>query len=228
MPVIKPQVAFFERHGSAGTGRARAAAGRGPGGRAARPGRRQAGGHRHHRRGLCRRLAGRGEHPGGGCGDGASVSRGWLPSPPSSPWPAATGRGVIVVTRSSNPEGRLVAGGGDPDRASRSRSRSWPRSRRGTHSPDVPTGTVGAVIGATLERSVFPLVPARRGNFGSRTGRTGGPARRDLPTDSAGAPPEAVLVSTSRSLLATGPDPAESAPGGRRFWATNWRPSWAE
>ena len=81
VPVIKPQVAFFERHGSAGMAELERLLVDAARGRTARPGRCQARGHRHDGGGLRRRLVARGQHAGGRRGDGASVSRGGRPRP---------------------------------------------------------------------------------------------------------------------------------------------------
>ncbi len=69
---------------------------------------------------------------------------------------AANGRGVIVVARSSNPEGRglqqaVTAGGPAVEDMLPRRDRRAQRVARG------PAGTVGAVIGATLAPSGFAL-----------------------------------------------------------------------
>ena len=100
-----------------------------------------------------------------------------------------TGRGVIVVTRSSNPEGRLVAGGGDASRASRSRTRSWPRSPPGTTPPTCRRERWAPSSGPRLPRSAFPLSPAGRGNSGARTGSAGGAAPKIWRTRFAGCAP---------------------------------------
>ena len=88
-----------------------------------------------------------------------------------------TGRGVLVVARSSNPEGRSL------QLATTAEGSAVEDMLLGeiaalNASEDVPTGTVGAVIGATLSPSIYPIVPARRGNSGSRAGRPGGGTRR--------------------------------------------------
>ncbi len=112
---------------------------------------------------------------------------------------AANGKGVLVVARSSNPEGRelqqavTAAGPGVEDML-------LGEIAELNGSPRIPTGTVGAVVGATLEPSVFALVPARRGNPCSRAGCPGRragryrrpicrvPSRHRAPEQLAGAP----------------------------------------
>jgi orotidine-5'-phosphate decarboxylase len=119
---------------------------------------------------------------------------------------AANGRGVLVVARSSNPEGRglqqattslgvgvedmLLAGIAELNR-----------------SPEVPAGTVGAVIGATLEPSAFALPQLGGVILAPGLGAQGaGPT--DVATRFAGCRPGSVLPSSSRGLLNEGPDPA--------------------
>ncbi len=120
---------------------------------------------------------------------------------------AANGRGVLVVARSSNPEGRGL---------------QQARTQGGTAvedmllagiaelngSPEVPVGTVGAVIGATLEPSPFALSQLGGIILAPGLGAQGaGPA--DVATRFAECPPGTVLPSSSRGLLQEGPDPAE-------------------
>jgi len=119
---------------------------------------------------------------------------------------ATTGRGVLVVARSSNPEGRslqqAITSGGP---AVEDMILGEIAALNG--SPDVPTGTVGAVVGATLEPSVFPLSQLGGVILAPGLGAQGaGPdevARRF-----AGCRPGTVLPSSSRALLSAGPDPA--------------------
>jgi len=119
---------------------------------------------------------------------------------------ATTGRGVLVVARSSNPEGRSL------QQATTSGGPAVEDMILGeiaalNGSPDVPTGTVGAVVGATLEPSVFPLSQLGGVILAPGLGAQGaGPdevARRF-----AGCRPGTVLPSSSRALLSAGPDPA--------------------
>jgi orotidine-5'-phosphate decarboxylase len=119
---------------------------------------------------------------------------------------ARTGRGVIVVTRSSNPEGRalqqaLTADGPSVEDMLLAEISAW------NGAPSVPAGTVGAVVGATLDRSEFPLSQLGGVILAPGLGAQGaGPA--DVADRFDGCAPGSVLASSSRSLLATGPDPA--------------------
>ncbi|HEV2993495.1 MAG TPA: orotidine-5'-phosphate decarboxylase [Acidimicrobiia bacterium] len=118
---------------------------------------------------------------------------------------AGNGRGVIVVVRSSNPEGRglqqAVTAGGDSVEDSLLRGIAALNGSAG-----VPAGTVGAVIGATLPRSEFPLAQLRGVILAPGLGAQGaGPA--DVAERFAGCAPGSVLPSSSRGLLRHGPDP---------------------
>ena len=74
----------------------------------------------------------------------------------SSASPAAHGRGLLVVARSSNPEGRALQQAVTAEgTAVEDMLLAEVAALNG--SPDVPTGTVGAVVGATLEPSEFAL-----------------------------------------------------------------------
>jgi orotidine-5'-phosphate decarboxylase len=123
----------------------------------------------------------------------------------------STGRGVIVVARSSNPEGRalqqaLTAEGPSVEEMLLEQIAAW--NSGGT----VPTGTVGAVIGATLPRSTFPLSQLGGVILAPGLGAQGArPA--DVADRFAGCAPGSVLASSSRSLLANGPDPARLRQG---------------
>lgn len=118
---------------------------------------------------------------------------------------AANGRGVIVVARSSNPEGRDLQqavtsqGTGVEDMV-------LAEIAELNHSPDVPEGTVGAVIGATLEPSQFALSQLGGVILAPGLGAQGA-APRDVATRFAACPPGTVLPSSSRGLLTKGPDP---------------------
>ena len=118
---------------------------------------------------------------------------------------AANGRGVFVVARSSNPEGR------DLQRAVTSQGNAVEDMLLAeiatlNNSPDVPAGTVGAVIGATLEPSQFALDQLGGVILAPGLGAQGaGP--KDIATRFAACPPGTVLPSSSRGLLREGPDP---------------------
>ena len=112
-----------------------------------------------------------------------------------------------MVARSSNPEGRGL------QQAVTSEGTSVEDMLLGeiaalNGSPDVPPGTVGAVIGATLEPSEFPLSQLGGVILAPGLGAQGaGPA--DVAERFAGCRPGSVLPSSSRGLLRSGPDPDE-------------------
>jgi orotidine-5'-phosphate decarboxylase len=113
------------------------------------------------------------------------------------------GRGVFVVVRGSNPEGRdlqqsVIRGG-----ASVEDSFLAELAGLNADSPG-PLGPFGAVVGATLSPSSFPL-PQVKGPFLSPGvgAQGGGPA--EVATLFAGCLPGSVLPNVSRSLLASGP-----------------------
>jgi len=119
----------------------------------------------------------------------------------------STGRGVVVVARSSNPEGRSlqlarVDGGQGPAVEDMLLAGIAELNRSGR----VPAGTVGAVVGATLGPSEFRL--ARLGGviLAPGLGAQGGTAA-GVGALFGECPPGSVLASSSRSLLAVGPEP---------------------
>ena len=120
---------------------------------------------------------------------------------------AVNGRGVLVVVRSSNPEGRAL------QLASTAAGPSVEDMLLGevaalNASDEVPTGTVGAVIGATLPPSGFPLSQLGGVILAPGLGAQGaGPA--DVAMRFAGCRRGSVLPSSSRGVLSHGPDPAD-------------------
>jgi orotidine-5'-phosphate decarboxylase len=120
---------------------------------------------------------------------------------------ARNGRGVLVVARSSNPEGRdlqraMTSGGPAVEDMLLAQVAAL------NGSPDVPAGTVGAVIGATLEPSNFALSQLGGVILAPGLGAQGaGPA--DVAKRFAGCRPGSVLPSSSRGLLTAGPDPLD-------------------
>jgi orotidine-5'-phosphate decarboxylase len=119
----------------------------------------------------------------------------------------ASGRGVIVVARSSNPEGRGLQEAVEASGASVEDALLGEVAALNA-SPDVPTGTVGAVIGATLPPSTFVLSQLGGVILAPGLGAQGaGPA--DVAARFAGCPPGTVLPSSSRGLLRHGPEPDE-------------------
>jgi orotidine-5'-phosphate decarboxylase len=206
VPVVKPQVAFFERHGSAGIAElerllvhARAAgllvladAKRGD---------------------IDSTAAAYGEawlRDGSPLAADAVTVHPYLGLAALAPlivMAGGTGRGVIVVARSSNPEGRLlqeaVTGSGTSvEEVILAEIAAW------NDSGQVPAGTVGAVIGATLPRSVFPLSQLGGVILAPGVGAQGA-TPHDVAERFAGCAPGSVLVSTSRALLARGPNPSD-------------------
>jgi orotidine-5'-phosphate decarboxylase len=118
---------------------------------------------------------------------------------------AANGRGVMVVARSSNPEGRalqqaVTAQGPSVEDMLLAEIAAL------NGSPGIPAGTVGAVVGATLEPSDFALSQLGGVILAPGLGAQGaGPA--DVAKRFAGCAPGTVLPSSSRGLLRHGPDP---------------------
>jgi orotidine-5'-phosphate decarboxylase len=114
------------------------------------------------------------------------------------------GRGVIVVTRSSNPEGRplqeaITSAGVSVEEALLREIAAW------NSSGSIPSGTVGAVIGETLEPTGFPL--SQLGGVILAPGLGAQGARPDdVAARFGGCPPGSVLASSSRGVLASGPD----------------------
>ena len=96
---------------------------------------------------------------------------------------ARNGRGVLVVARSSNPEGRglqqAVTSGGA---AVEDMLLAEVAALNG--SPEVPAGTVGAVDRGDAGAVEVRIVPARRGNSGARVSAPRAPARPTWPNGS--------------------------------------------
>jgi orotidine-5'-phosphate decarboxylase len=121
---------------------------------------------------------------------------------------AAHRRGVIVVVRSSNPEGRSLQqartdAGRGPSVEDMLLEDIAARNRGG----QVPPGTVGAVVGATLRRSSFDLPDLGGIILAPGVGAQGAGAA-EVASLFAGCPRGSVLASASRSILAAGPDAA--------------------
>jgi orotidine-5'-phosphate decarboxylase len=209
VPVIKPQVAFFERHGSAGLAALESVLG------AARQG------------GLLVIAdAKRGDigttmdayasawlDPGSPlCADAVTVHPylGIGALQPAFELAAATARGVVVVVRSSNPEGRSLQQaviGPRPDDGDRTSVEDALLASIAAlnHGPAGLTGTVGAVIGSTLAPSRFALGTLGGVILAPGFGAQGGTSET-VAALFAGCPPGTVLPSSSRSLLDSGPD----------------------
>jgi orotidine-5'-phosphate decarboxylase len=126
---------------------------------------------------------------------------------------SANGKGVIVVARSSNPEGRdlqqaVTASGSAVEDMLLAEVAQLNRS------PEVLAGTVGAVVGATLEPSAFALSQLGGVILAPGLGAQGaGPA--DVAARFAGCRPGTVLPSSSRGLLNQGPDAVALRDGAR-------------
>ncbi len=215
VPVIKPQVAFFERFGSAGLAALEAVIAEA----------RSAG------------LLVIGDAKRGDIGSTmAAYAEAWLD--PDSPLgvdavtavpylglgslqplfdrAAANGRGVIVVVRSSNPEGRALQeartdGGRGPAVEDMLLAQISEANRDGQVRP----GTVGAVVGATLGPSAFNLPELGGVILAPGVGAQGaGPA--EVGRLFTGCPPGSVLASVSRSVLSAGPGMGALAAAARR------------
>src|SRR5271155_180516 len=120
---------------------------------------------------------------------------------------SANGKGVIVVVRSSNPEGRdlqqAVTAGGPAVEDMLLAEISGLNS-----APEVLAGTVGAVVGATMEPSAFAL--SQLGGVILAPGLGAQGARPvDVAARFAGCRPGTVLPSSSRGLLNEGPEAAD-------------------
>jgi orotidine-5'-phosphate decarboxylase len=200
VPVVKPQVAFFERKGAAGLGaletvirRAREAA-----------------------------LLVIADAKRGDIGStSAAYASAWLD--PDSPlasdavtgvaymglgaiqpmidMAAAHGNGVIVVVRSSNPEGQALQAAMASGGRSIADSLLADIAARNAEAP----GVIGAVIGATLDPSEFSLPELGGPILAPGVGAQGGTAE-DIAVLFKGCPHGSVLPGVSRSVLAAGPD----------------------
>jgi orotidine-5'-phosphate decarboxylase len=117
---------------------------------------------------------------------------------------AAGGKGVIVVTRSSNPEGRGLQTATTASGATVEDQLLADIAALNHGGLPVP-GTVGVVVGATLEPSDFDLGGLGGVVLAPGMGAQGGTAE-DVARLFGTCPPGTVLPSTSRALLSTGPD----------------------
>ena len=117
---------------------------------------------------------------------------------------AAGGRGVIVVTRSSNPEGRGLQTATTASGAS-VEDQLLADIAALNHGGLSTDGTVGAVIGATLEPSAFDLADLGGVVLAPGLGAQGATAA-DAGRLFGGCAPGTVLPSSSRALLSRGPD----------------------
>jgi orotidine-5'-phosphate decarboxylase len=118
----------------------------------------------------------------------------------------AHGRGVMVVARSSNPEGRrLQTALVDEGRGPSVEDMMLADIAILNGGARVPPGTVGAVIGATLAPSAVRLADLGGVILAPGLGAQGG-TKAQVAALFAGCPVGSVLPSSSRTLLANGPD----------------------
>jgi orotidine-5'-phosphate decarboxylase len=115
------------------------------------------------------------------------------------------GRGVLVVVRGSNPEGRplqeaVTEGGASVEDLLLEGVARWNDEEPGE------TGSVGAVVGATLAPSGFPLSQLNGIVLAPGLGAQGG-GPDQVAELFGGCAPGTVLPSSSRAVLAAGPDP---------------------
>jgi orotidine-5'-phosphate decarboxylase len=215
VPVVKPQVAFFERRGSAGVAALEAVIAEA----------RAAG------------LLVIGDAKRGDIGTTmAAYAEAWMDadSPlgvdaltavpylglgslqPLFDRAAVHGRGVIVVVRSSNPEGRMVQEARtDEGRGPAVEDMLLAQIAETNRDGRVPPGTVGAVVGATLGPSTFRLPDLGGVILAPGVGAQGaGPV--EVGRLFTGCPPGSVLASASRSVLSAGPDVGALAAAARR------------
>jgi orotidine-5'-phosphate decarboxylase len=203
---VKPQVAFFERHGSAGMG-------------------------------VLERLIGEASAAGlivvadakrgdidstaeayadAWLGEGSPLAADALTAHPYLGLGAltplvrragATGRGVLVVVRSSNPEGRELQTAATTSGVS-VEDMLLAEIAALNRGPGIPPGTVGAVVGATLEPSAFSLSQLGGVILAPGLGAQGASVD-DLAARFAGCRPGSLLPTSSRGLLRLGPDPED-------------------
>jgi len=115
-------------------------------------------------------------------------------------------RAVIVVARSSNPEGRgLQEALTDSGRGPAVEDMLLAQIAQLNHGGLEAAGVVGAVVGATLAPSAYPLADLGGVILAPGVGAQGGTAA-GVATLFAGCPAGSVLASSSRSLLTAGPD----------------------
>jgi orotidine-5'-phosphate decarboxylase len=118
----------------------------------------------------------------------------------------STGRGVLVVSRSSNPEGRsLQLARTERGRGPAVEDMLLSGIAELNRSGRIPGGTVGAVVGATLGPSEFHLADLGGVILAPGLGAQGGTAA-GVGALFGECPPGSVLASSSRSLLVAGPE----------------------
>lgn len=129
---------------------------------------------------------------------------------------AEHGAGVIVVARSSNSEGRSVQSAvttDGPDVADHVLSAI---ARLNADAGTAPYGVIGAVVGGTTAAGGFDLAglggPVLAPGFGAQ-----GASAADYPRLYGTCPPGTVLASVSRAILQAGPDPARLTAAAHRW-----------
>jgi orotidine-5'-phosphate decarboxylase len=128
----------------------------------------------------------------------------------------STGRGVLVVARSSNPEGRsLQEARTGEGRGPAVEDMLLAGIAELNGSGRIPTGTVGAVVGATLGPSGFRLAELGGVILAPGVGAQGGTAA-GVGALFGECPAGTVLASSSRSLLTRGPDVVALAEAARK------------
>jgi orotidine-5'-phosphate decarboxylase len=126
-----------------------------------------------------------------------------------------TGRAVLVVVRSSNPEGRplqqaVTADGALVEDDLLTRIAALNDGELAGAEPGRPLGAVGAVIGATLEPGRFDLAGLRGPVLAPGLGAQGA-SPADVVRRFARCPEGTLVASASRSVLSHGPDPGALA-----------------
>lgn len=120
------------------------------------------------------------------------------------------GHGVIVVARSSNPEGTVVQSAMTDSGTDVADHLLTQIAAVNARDQDAPHGSIGAVIGGTTKPGGFDITrlggPILAPGFGAQ-GATAADYRRLY----GGCPPGSVLASVSRDILRAGPDPAQLA-----------------
>lgn len=217
VPVVKAQVAFFERHGSAGLAVLESVVGEAT----------SAGllviadAKRSDIASTVEAYAEAWLAPSSALGVDAVTAVPYFGLPALEPMiamAAASGRAVVVVARSSNPEGALVqeartaAGTGVAEELLRQIAE---RNAAECRQAGAEAGPVGAVVGATMAPPGFPMADLGGVVLAPGVGAQGaGPA--DVARLFAGCRPGTVLPNVSRSVLAAGPDPAALRSAARR------------
>lgn len=207
VPVVKPQVAFYERHGSAGVAALEALIGQ-----AADAGL------------LVIADAKRGDI--GSTAD--AYADAWLRGPlavdaltvtpyvglgalePLFDAARATGRGVLVLVASSNPEGRTVQEARTTQGSSVQDALLGAIAALNTSGAPGAVGAVGAVVGATRAPPAVPLSTVGGVLLAPGVGAQGATAA-DVGRLFDGCRPGSVLPSASRSLLGGGPSQLSAA-----------------